>query len=265
MYDKSIARRCRSFRTGAYELFLSARAAYKEYSRAGNARARREFEAALEISPQFVSALVGLARTHLEDATFAWSADRTESESHARRFLDAAFEIEDQHAMAHAELAHLLMNQGDYELAREEAMRAVTLDPNLADAHHVVATVLACLGLQREALKFLRQAMKLNPGTPDFYLITLAEAYVALSQYDEALPIVRRIRARRPEWLMAQALMAIVYMGLDQPEEARCVVDNMLAMSPRFTASRWHRYILYPDRPDVENLKQMLIAAGLPE
>ncbi len=249
----------------AYEQFLSARAAYKEYSHAGSARARRGYEAALAISPGFAAALVGLARSHIEDATFGWSADKTGSEAEARRLLQAAFEIQPDHAMAQAELGHLLMREGDFEAAREASMRAVALDPNLADAHHVVATTLVCLGGHREALRYVQEAVKLNPGTPEFYFVVMAAAYIGLERYEDAKPILLQIVARRPYWLMAQSFLVIVEMGLGQPEAARRVVDQIQSKSSGFTVARWLRCIDYPNRPDVPKLRQMLLDAGLPE
>ncbi|MGK0170619.1 MAG: adenylate cyclase, partial [Gammaproteobacteria bacterium] len=130
----------------AYEHFLAARAAYKDYSRSGNVRARRSYEEALASSPSFVSATVGLARTHIEDASFGWSTDRASSTANARRLLDAIFASHPDHAPALAELAHLFMVEGDFQSAREVATRGVNSDPTLADAHHVLAIVLVCLG-----------------------------------------------------------------------------------------------------------------------
>ncbi len=249
----------------AYELFLSARAAHGEYSRAGNARARRGYEAALAVSPQFVTATVALARTHIEDARFGWSEDRAASEAEAKRLLDTALEIRADHAMAHAELGHLLMVQGDFEAARKQCVRAVAIDPNMADAHNVRAFVLVCLGQHQEALTFARRSLKLNPGSPEYYLMATAEAYVALSRYQEAVPVIQRIISQRPDWVMALALLVITYQGLGQPDEARRAVEQILAISPKFDAARWVRCIFYPDRADVQNLIRMLCDAGLPD
>lgn len=45
----------------AYQQFLTARTACKEYSRAGNARARARYQAALAVTPGFVAALAAAA------------------------------------------------------------------------------------------------------------------------------------------------------------------------------------------------------------
>ena len=249
----------------AYEHFLAGRTAYKEYSRAGNSRARRGYEEALKVSPRFISAMAGLARTYIEDANFSWSPDRVASLEEARRLLEGAFEIDPDHPLARAELAHALAVEGRLEQARAEAMKSVSADPNLADAHQVLATVLVCLGEHEEALRHLRMCLKLSPRPPDFYQIWKAEALVGLSRFAEAQSVLQLIIARQPEWLMAHALSAIAYQLTGEEQAAQAAIRRMRDINARFTVSRWHRSLLYPQRPDVARLRQLLIAAGLPE
>ncbi len=248
----------------AYEAFLKGRAAYKEYSRPGNARARAAFEAALERAPAFLAAAVGLARSHIEDATFGWSADREESLRNARGVLDGVFAIEPDHPSAHTELSHALMVEGDFSAARLEGELAVALDPNYADAHHCLAHVLVCLELPEEALRSARRAISLNPGAPESYLIPLAEALLALKRYQEAEAVCEKIISRRPAWIMARVLKILVLLGLENEAEARQAVQSLLENSPSVTAERWHRTIFYPKRPDVPGLLKQLISVGLP-
>lgn len=248
----------------AYEDFLKGRAAYKEYSRPGNARAHAAYETALDRSPTFLSAAVGLARSHLEDATFGWSADRNESLREARQVLDGVFAIDPNHASAHTELSHALMVEGDFPAARLEAELAVALEPNNADAHHCLAHILVCLELPEEALSSARRAISLNPGAPEFYLITMAEAFIALERYQEAFAVSEQIIAKRPAWIMARISNVLALHGLEKEEEAREAVRNVVEISPGFTAGRWHRFVFYPERPDVPDLIERLISVGLP-
>lgn len=248
----------------AYEGFLKGRAAYKEYSRPGSARARAAFEAALGRSPTFLSAAVGLARTYIEDATFGWSTDRDESLRKARQVLDGVFAVEPDHPMAHTELSHALMVEGNPAAARLEAELAVALDPNNADAHHCLAVILVCLELPEEALRSVRRAIGLNPGAPDFYLIVMVEAFILLGRYEKALAVSEQIIARRPAWIMAHALKTLALHGLGKEAEARQAVRSLLEISPGFTAGRWHQAIFYPRRPDVPALLERLVSAGLP-
>jgi TolB-like protein/tetratricopeptide (TPR) repeat protein len=247
----------------AYQAFMTARTAYKEYSRAGNARARAGYQAAQTITPGFVAALVGLARTHIEDATFGWSPDRGASEKEALRLLDEAFALWPDHAMARSELAHLFMIQGKFDAAWGEALRAVESDPNLADPLHVLAIVLVCMDRHAEALRYVREALKLNRGVPEFYMIAMAEAYVGLKRFDAAVPILRQIIKHRPEWLMARTLLTICLVALGQLQEAAAAVEAIRRLSLGFSAARWRRRLFYPNRPDIDGLVAMLIRAGL--
>jgi len=248
----------------AYEHFLRGRAYYKEYSRAGSARAKPQFQSALEITPRFVSALVGLARTHIEDATYGWSASREGSLAEAKRLLDTALSMNERHAAAHAELAHFLMISGDYEAARKQAQHATSIDPNSAEAQNVTAFIFLCLNLPGEALRYARNAIRLNPGAPEFYLTVMADAYVMLRRYEEALALLKRILARRPSWIMARASAAICHEAMGRHDEAHKIAMDILEMSPSFSVGRWRRCLLNPDRADTNESARMLEAAGLP-
>jgi predicted Zn-dependent protease len=122
-----------------------------------------------------------------------------------------------------------------------------------------------CLNLPREALKYARNAIQLNPGAPEFYLIVMADAYIMLKRYEEALPLLRRIAARRPSWITARVLLAICLEAMGRHHEARDAVKEIVEISSSFSIARWRRCLLNPNRPDVDDSAVMLRAAGLPE
>lgn len=248
----------------AYEHFLAGRAAYKEYSRAGNNRARRSYEAAIAVQPAFTSAIAGLARTHIEDAGYGWSTDRTASLKTAYTLLDEALEASPDHALARAELAHALMVDRKFEQGIQEANSAVSADPNLADAVHVVATLQVCLGQFDEAIANVARCLKLNPSAPEFYLVCKAEALVGAGRYDEALDVIDYVLARRRDWLMVHALKAIAHEALGQHAEAAAAVAAIRKRNTNFNQARWKQFLHYPDRADVPDLQRLLADAGLP-
>jgi adenylate cyclase len=248
----------------AYDYFLAGRNAYKEYSREGNMRARRNYQAALQISPKFASALAGLARTYIEDATFHWATDHSASLEEARRLLGQAFAIVPDHALARAEIAHALMEEGKFQEGKLEAKRAVETDPSLADAHHVLSTLHVCLGEHEQALRRLKQCEKLNPATPEFYEVNKVEALTGLKRYKEAQSVARSILARRPEWLMVHALAAIAAQALNDNEATAAAIAQIRSQNQRFTVSRWRKQIFYPNRADVPEWCDLLVRAGLP-
>ena len=248
----------------AYTHFSTGRAAYKEYSRSGHAKARTEFNAALALSPNFLSATASLARIQLEEAAFGWSADRKKGIEKARQLIDGVFAIDPDHALAHMELAQLLMTEGDYSAARLEGELAVALDPSSADAHHALAHVLVCLEMYEAALRSARRAIALNPGRPGFYLVVMAEAFIAQKQYSEALAITEKIIAERPTWILARIWKALALEGLEKDKEAKSEISDILQISPKFTTQRWQQLIYFSNRPDVPDLVSRLVSIGLP-
>ena len=249
----------------AYEQFIRARAAYKEYSRAGNARARIGYQAAVELSPDFTSAMVSLARTHIEDATFSWSDDKAASLAEARRLIAASLKIAPNYAPAHFEKAHLLLVERDFEAALRDAERSTQIDPNSGEAYMVLAHVLGSLGHYGEAIRAANRAVQLNPSAPEYYLIPLLDSYIALSRYDEAVSVLERIEARRPDWVSACVLAVVLHMGLGHHEAARGYVDRLLGRNPSFTVTKWRDALFNPDREDIPDRVAQLRQAGLPE
>ncbi len=247
----------------AYQCFLQARAGYKEYRRAGIERARDLYLKAMRINPRFAAALVGLARTHIEMVAFGWSEDRKASLAEAHRLLEEAFSLVPNHALACSEMAHLLMFEDAFDEGLDWALKATRLAPSFGDAYHVCATLMNCLGRSEDALHYIREAIRRTPTAPDFYLVTLCDAYVGLERWRETATLARRILTRRPDWLMSRAALVIALVGLGQLAEARREAEAIAARSKSFTAARWRRTMFYSERADMPRLEAMLVEAGL--
>ena len=248
----------------AYKLFLAGRACWKDYRRSASRRAQGLYQEALQITPDFPAALVGLARTHLEDATWGWSEDRSESLREARRLLDKALEIDPDHALACAEFGHVMLaGKKDFEEGLEWAMKATRIAPSLGDAYFICATILSALGRFDESLRYSREATQRSPTAPDPYLAIMLDAYIGLQRWPDAVALARHIIVRRPNWLMQRCALAISLEALELHQEARREIDKINARNPKFTAGQWRRYSYNPDRPDMTELTDKLVSAGL--
>lgn len=148
-------------------------------------------------------------------------------------------------------MAHLLMVEGDFERARDHALRAIRLAPSLGDAYSVSVYVHICLGLCDEALHYSREALRCTLAAPDYNLHGMAEAHLGGERFAEAAAVARRILERRPDWLMTRALLVISLMNAGRKDEARRLAAEIRATNPRFTATRWRKTLLYSDRADV--------------
>jgi tetratricopeptide (TPR) repeat protein len=79
----------------------------------------------------------------------------------ARASFEAALALDPEQAEARYNLARILHELGEVELAASELRRVVQTAPDFADAHYNLATALENLGSQRQAVEHLRRYMAL--------------------------------------------------------------------------------------------------------
>jgi tetratricopeptide (TPR) repeat protein len=131
-------------------------------------------------------------------------------------------------------------------------------------SENVMAFNFLCLNQPKEALTAARNAIRLSPGAPEFYLLVTADAQMMLRRFEEVLPLLARILARRPRWLMAWAMATICLEARGRHDEAHAMVRELLELSSNFSVQRWRRCLHNPDRPDTAQSADMLKAVGIP-
>jgi serine/threonine protein kinase/tetratricopeptide (TPR) repeat protein len=162
----------------------------------------------------------------------------------AKEYFTEAIGKDDSYAPAHSALADSYSLLGWYRalapseafsVAREEAMRAVALDGDLADGH----TSLAFVHLMHDwdwvrAEAQFRRAMELNPGhvtTHHWY----AEYLMAMGRQDEAIVHSQRALELDPLGLIIHVLLGMAYYLARRPEESVAECLKTLEMDPQFT------------------------------
>src|SRR4030095_16728014 len=86
-----------------------------------------------------------------------------ESDLMAERALLKALELDPQLAEAHTSLGHLRMRQWDWSRAEKEFRRAIELNPNYAIAHAWFGIHLVLRGRSEQALAESQRAQVLDP------------------------------------------------------------------------------------------------------
>src|SRR5262245_41189024 len=160
----------------AYDLVLRGHEERKRATREGNDEARRLFVKALDLDPDYASAYAGLSWTHLQSWQFVWSTDR-ESLERARELAERAMALDSTLVDAHHLLGQVYLWRKEHDHAIAQAERAVALAPNGADGYETLAEILGWSGRPEDSIRLMRQAMRLNPRYPFFYLWTLGHAF----------------------------------------------------------------------------------------
>jgi adenylate cyclase len=168
----------------AYTIYLQARHQWKRRGAEPVRRSIELFEQALEIDPAFAQAWAGLAAArvvlpgYIGEAPDAYSVAATEAARHALAH-------DPNLAEAHAVLAQIQSQEGDWTGAEASFFFAISLDPNDSTTRHWYSLHLGKAGRLKDALVQARAAFDLDPASP-IINYNLAQQLLALGYDDRA-------------------------------------------------------------------------------
>ena len=145
----------------AYEYYLRGRQYHHQFRRSGIQFARRMFERALDVDPNYALAHAGAA----DCCSFLymyWDASKANVEG-AESYSRKALELGPQLAEAHASRGLSLTLTKLYDEAQAEFEMAIRLDPQLFEAHYFYARALFQQGKYEETVRQYEEASRVRP------------------------------------------------------------------------------------------------------
>jgi predicted Zn-dependent protease len=115
--------------------------------------------------------------------------------------------------------------------------RAVQLEPNSARTHMLMAESLADSGKLVEAVAEYNRVLKLDPRLDAAYL-GLASTYWKQRQFDQALPLLKRVLQKSPNDAEANGMMADILEHNGDHVGAQHCAEIALANNPRLIETR---------------------------
>ncbi|HJR52415.1 MAG TPA: tetratricopeptide repeat protein, partial [Gemmatimonadota bacterium] len=151
----------------AYTLYLKARFQYHKYTEASLRRSLELYTEALAESANYARAWAGIGDTWMRLAD-DWVVP-AKAYSAGKEAADRALELDPDLAEAHTCLGKIY-TWHDWSFPRAELSlrRAVASNPNYADAHWVLGTLLPAVGRLEEGLREMRTTLKLDPLSPEY-------------------------------------------------------------------------------------------------
>ena len=212
-----------------YESYLKGRFVERN-TRADVERRIAYFEEAIGKDATFAPAYVGLADAYEDLGTVMVgappSAVRPKVISAARK----ALELDPDLAEAHVLLARMEQRQWQWADAEAEYRQALALNPNDAGAHLALADWLLCQGHVEEALAWSRRGRELDPlGIADIDISSWI--LFAGRRYDEAIRDYRATLAVRPNDAYALWNLGFALIANDQAKEAIPVLEKAVSVS----------------------------------
>ena len=171
----------------AYDAYLRGLEAHGRRSEAQNQIARRHFEEAVALDPQFARAYTGIALTYSREAIDGWTSDPADSLKQAADYANRAASMDSSLPQVHFVTGQIRLFQRRHAEAVAAAERAIAINPNYADAFALLAWTLDYAGRPEEAMLALNMAMRLNPRPPASYLEILGKIYFTQGRYN-AMP-----------------------------------------------------------------------------
>jgi adenylate cyclase len=232
----------------------------------GNVQAKKLFQDAIALDPEYPNPYLGLALCHLLDRWLGTSESSDQSLGLAFDLVQKAFSLDESNAAAHGILGQIYSMKRQYEKAIAEAERGVLLDPNSSDNLLRLGMILNWAGRAEEAIPYIQNAIRLNPFPPAAYSATcfihLAVAYRDSGKYEKAIEAAKKALQLEPNTQFPYIHITVSYIRLGREEEARAAAAEILRINPKFSLERYAKILPFT-KPVADRVVEDLRKAGL--
>jgi len=197
------------------------------------------FQQAIQLQPDYAAAWSGLADSYTLLAVDGRVPPQTvmgKAEEAARKAIDLDGSLSDAHK---ARAALYLFDTWEWQSAEAESRRALELDPNNAEAHHLYSYVLFVTQRPEEALQEQKRATSLDYSLRPW---ALGRAYIHLRRFDDAIKELRLLAEGQPNksWVRYQLSQAYWLKGMYKESEQELESALRLGSDPKM-ADAYHR------------------------
>ena len=249
----------------AYDYFLKGRNEHTRLSSIGNQASKAFFEKAIAMDPNFADAYAFLAWAYARDYLFEWSSAPEASLRHAAKLIQKAIEINPRRNVVLDVYGLISLFQGKHIDAVSAVERSISINPNHADSHTMLAFILNYAGRPEKSAEIMKTAMQLNPLHTYMYSYVLGKSQFLRSRYEDAVLTLADAVSRNPEDNQIRLWLAASYALMGNIEDAEWQVVEILADNPEYSIKDLRERIPFKNPEHLEKLSEGLKRAGLPE
>ena len=250
----------------AYDAVLQGREHIMRFTQEDFAKALSYFKKAIELDPNYSLAHAWLAYTYWKGSDLVWEQSLGVSWFDARMLARKSLQLslKNPTSLAHQVASDMLLRQRLHGEGIAQAEKAIALEPNDPVGQITMAAALIYAGRPKEAIDFIKRAMRLDPRLPGLYSFYLGYAHLCMGQLEESATLIETGLKFTPEAHVMYSLLAAAYGNLGREQEARSSLDNFMKKLPFPIDLRMLMYMFPLKDPVVaERIADGLIKAGL--
>jgi tetratricopeptide (TPR) repeat protein len=216
----------RPVNAGAFDAYLQGRFFFVRNGSDEDAdKAAMYYERATQLDPSYALAWVGLSRARYRQADRA-RIPAEEGQRLAREAVDRALSLNPNLAEAHAQMGQLkFIVDLDLVGANAAIQRAVTLAPGDPEIAQLASYLLAAFGRFDEALELARRAVELDPFNPGSWT-SLGQLKFYIGRQDEAVADLKKALELNPDDRLSHMFLSEIYVVQGRAQDALAVMEQ---------------------------------------
>jgi adenylate cyclase len=229
-------------------------------------KAKRLFERALELDPNYAMAWVMLSWFHHYESVAAGIGDVERREAGLAAVLDCAekaLKLDPACADAYGQLALCRLEVNAFDEAIDMSERAIAMAPSSADNLCVAAMVLTKSGQPDRGVELIKKALRASPLYRAELLRCLGLAYRLSGQVEAAVSAYKESLRRDSEYLAAHVNLTSSLGELGRVEEAKAAAREIFRLEPNFSIKAYMEGLSYRNPSDLVRIEEGLRKAGL--
>jgi TolB-like protein/class 3 adenylate cyclase len=253
----------------AYDLYLRGLAEFNKVTQEGYEAAFQLAQRSLAVDPSYAPAAAMAAWCRTYQAAQGWVRNTPDITAEAVRLAKQAIDTGRDNPDVLWMAGHTIGQfAGDHATASGALDRALTLNPNSANAWGAKGWTCLFLDQADAAVEAFEQAMRLTPLDPLRYVFEagLARAHLTARRFDEAMRWVDRSIAEQPRFTVSLRIKVVLCELTGLSDEAREWLERLREWAPEMTIESFSAYAAKHYTPALRCLYvDALRRVGLPE